>query len=68
MRFDDGSVAKALRAHAGSDAAYVYIAKGVGPGSIQDLRQQFTATHWCVSQSLRYPTSGLLLKLSPCRT
>jgi hypothetical protein len=68
MRFDDGSVARALRAHAGSDAAYLYIAKGVGPGSIQELRQQFTATHWCASQSLRYPTSGLLLKLSPCRT
>jgi hypothetical protein len=64
--YDDGSVAAALRAHAGSRAAYLYVAKGVGPGSFRQLRQQLAETNWCTGKSLKYPSSGLLITLHPC--
>ena len=66
--YDDGSVAAALRAHAGSKAAYLYVAKGIGPSSFRLLRRQFVAADWCTGQSVKYPSSGLLVTLHPCRT
>jgi hypothetical protein len=64
--YGDGTVAAALRAHAGSKTAYLYVAKGVGPSSFRLLRKQFAETNWCTGQSIRYPSSGLLVLLHPC--
>jgi hypothetical protein len=66
--YGDGSVAAALRAHAGSKTAYLYVAKGVGPSSFRQLTKQLTETNWCTGRSIKYPSSGLLVLLHPCPT
>jgi hypothetical protein len=64
--YNDGTLAAALRAHRGTSAAYLYVAKGIGPSSFRGLRQQFAASDWCTGQSVKYPSSGLLVTLHPC--